>query len=170
MNWTIVNFGKFRGKEKTLPQIMFNDPDWFFDLMEKKIFENYGQLADEARDINFKAQHIKIPSSSGKKMVAEYYIHPSTEKFGDVRVVPEGQPLHEGASETWRQPCFSMAVPREISKYDKKGNRMHLQKLKYYLFGKSNYRITKNRAESFFNNLSNFEISYAYQNESALKD
>ena len=49
MNWTIVNFGKYKGK--TLPQIMFIDPDWFFYLMEQNAFEKHGPLVDEARDV-----------------------------------------------------------------------------------------------------------------------
>lgn len=41
MPWSVVNFGpKFKGK--TLPQIIFDDPDWFFWGIEKDIFSNKG--------------------------------------------------------------------------------------------------------------------------------
>ena len=38
MNWTPLNFGKYEGK--TLPQVMFKDPDWFFNGYEKGYFKN----------------------------------------------------------------------------------------------------------------------------------
>lgn len=33
MPWSIVSFG--RHSERTLPQIIFSDPDWFFWAIEK---------------------------------------------------------------------------------------------------------------------------------------
>jgi len=44
MAWSILPFGKHKGK--TLPQIVFTDPDWFFWAMEENVFK--GPLKREA--------------------------------------------------------------------------------------------------------------------------
>jgi hypothetical protein len=43
MIWTTVPFGKHQGK--TLPQIVIDDPDWFFWILPRL----YGRLKIEAR-------------------------------------------------------------------------------------------------------------------------
>ena len=60
MAWTKLWFGK-KHKGKTLPQIMFKDPDWFFWAIEKGVFKNKGKLGEEAWEIYQKARKIKIP-------------------------------------------------------------------------------------------------------------
>jgi hypothetical protein len=154
MNWTIVNFGKFRGKGKTLPQIMFIDPDWFFYQMEQNAFKNKGVLEREAEAINYRAQHIKIPSPSGKKMVAEYFIHPSNGKFATVEIVPETRPPSDSRHFFERSEYLDMSIPRSISKYDKLGNELLIRIIKSHFFEEA--RVTKKRAEEFFNNPFNF--------------
>jgi hypothetical protein len=37
MAWSTLNFGKHAGK--TLPQIVFADPDWFFWAIETNVFK-----------------------------------------------------------------------------------------------------------------------------------
>ena len=59
MAWTVVQFGKYRGK--TLPQIIFTDPDWFFWAVENDTFKS-AALKAEASDIRRKATRIKIPA------------------------------------------------------------------------------------------------------------
>jgi hypothetical protein len=44
--WSTINFGKFYGLSKTLPEIVLNDPDWFFHMHEQAGF--LGGLAREA--------------------------------------------------------------------------------------------------------------------------
>ncbi len=50
MPWSVVDFGKHQGK--TLPQIVFIDPDWFFWAIEESVFSTKGSLRDEAAAIN----------------------------------------------------------------------------------------------------------------------
>jgi hypothetical protein len=45
MIWTTIPFGKHQGK--TLPQIVIDDPDWFFWILPRL----YGQLKIEADDL-----------------------------------------------------------------------------------------------------------------------
>jgi hypothetical protein len=50
MRWSVMSFGKHKGK--TFPQIILQDPDWFFYMLPKF----YGNLADEANNLAQKAQ------------------------------------------------------------------------------------------------------------------
>ena len=154
MVWTILSFGKHKGK--SLPQVIFRDPDWFFWGHEQKIFK--GGLAAEARDVYKKARSIRIPDSGSEPQIVEYYIHPNTGKFANFHVLPESTPRHEGASPTLRRNVIDLGIPREIAGYDKLGGSLMLADLKYYVFGDSNFRMTKKRCEDFFENQANFEL------------
>jgi hypothetical protein len=90
MAWTIVTFGRYRGK--TLPQIALIDPDWFFWAMENQIFSRSPQLKEEANDIRRKATRIKVTGPKGSKAKVEYAIHPSLNKLAGVSVIPMSQP------------------------------------------------------------------------------
>ncbi|MFQ6076685.1 MAG: hypothetical protein ACE5Z5_11215 [Candidatus Bathyarchaeia archaeon] len=156
MAWTPLWFGKHRGK--TLPQVLFSDPDWFFWAVENNVFEDKGVLAKEAEEIDFKARHIRIPNEEGEDLVAEYLIHPSTGKFGDMNVVLRSQPLHEGASPAHRKDVIDLSFPRQIAPYDKLGCKNLLSSVKYYLFGCSSYRMTRTRCEAFFDDDTKFVL------------
>ena len=66
MIWTTLLFGKHWGK--TLPQVILNDPDWFFWILP----ELYGQLKREADDLARKASKIKIPRKDPSKWLVEF--------------------------------------------------------------------------------------------------
>jgi hypothetical protein len=76
MDWKVVNLGKYRGKGKTLPQIVFKDPDWFFWACQNNVFKNDGKLKAEAYEIFKKATRIKIRQSGGRRLVSEFFIIP----------------------------------------------------------------------------------------------
>jgi len=67
MKWTPLNFGKYEGK--TLPQVMFEDADWFFDGHEKGYFKN--RLPLEAIEIYRRARSIRVPQRDGQRMLVE---------------------------------------------------------------------------------------------------
>ena len=152
MPWTPLPFGKHKGK--TFPQIIFSDPDWFFWAIEKKIFK--GKFAEEATEISSKARKIRIPTKRGEDLVAEYLIHTPTGKFGVMEIVPRSQPLHEGASPAYRLDVIDMSFPRQIAKYDKLGCNLLLSSVKFYLFGKPNYRMTRRVCDNYFDDDNNF--------------
>ena len=66
MRWSVVPFGKHKGK--TFPEIILQDPDWFFWALPKL----YGKLADEAEELARRARTIKIPNSRRKRLEVEY--------------------------------------------------------------------------------------------------
>ena len=152
--WTIINFGKYR--EKTLPQVMFSDPDWFFWAWENAVFDKRETLKRQAQDIYNKSRNIKIPESCGIDMEVEYYIHHPKGKFSHFKIVPRNQSAHVGSSPAFRSSIIDMRVPRDVSSYDKLGCRNLLDSLKFYVFGKENARMTKDRCERFFNDSNNF--------------
>jgi hypothetical protein len=154
MSWSVVRFGKHKGK--TLPQIIFNDPDWFFWAVEKDAFRNKGPLAREADDLARKATAIRIPGAEGGERLAEYIIHPPTGKFSYMDIIPAGQDVHEGSSPTFRRPVMDLSVPRKIAPFDKLGSRTLLSRVKLELFGSKSARMTQKRCEEFFDNPDNF--------------
>ncbi len=150
MAWSIVNFGKYRGKGKSLPQIVFSDPDWFFWAVEEGVFSNKGALASEARLINLRARHIKISLTHGSNMRAEYIVHRPTMKFSHMELVPADRPHHEGSSPTFRKDIIDLSFPRQIAAYDKLGCAHMLSSAKIYLFGNKGARMTKKGLRGFF--------------------
>jgi hypothetical protein len=60
MHWSSIGARKHSGK--TLPQILFQDPDYFFWAVEVGYLEQQGQtMWDEACDLYLKAKNIRIP-------------------------------------------------------------------------------------------------------------
>jgi len=155
-NWTVVNFGKYEGKGKTLPQVLLSDPDYFFWALDKGAFK--GSLAAEAANLNHRARNIRIPpDENGKARDAEYLIHRPTMKFGAIHLIPKKQSTHQGGSPVFcRMDRIDLSVPRRIKEYDKRGCKLLIDELRYILFGDSKARITKARAEQFFEDDSNF--------------
>lgn len=152
--WSVAEFGKYRGKGKTLPQILFDDPDWFFFNVEQGRFR--GALAVEAEQLAKKARNIRIPGNEMDNLRAEYVIHPGVGKFADLNIVPKDRPPHEGASPVIYKDRIDMAVVREIAQYDKKGGKMFIACLKSVLFGSSGARLTRARCDEFFEDSKNF--------------
>ena len=154
MSWTEI-YWSCRYKGKTLPQVLFSDPDWFFFMVERGNFNNKGVLADEAMEFDRKACNIKIPQREGKNLVAEYYVHQPTGKFQDMRLVPRSQESHRGSI---RSNVIDLSVPRQISNCDKQGYRGLIRDVKFHIFGSPRYQMTKARCESFFDNDNNFNL------------
>jgi hypothetical protein len=152
MGWSRIAFGKHKGK--TLPQLVFTDPDYFFWARGKGLFK--GKTGYEAEQIYRKVCAIRIPKSETKNLVAEYACHPETGKFVGLEIVPRSQPLHYGTTPTLRDSVIDLTFPRQLAHYDKLGCRLLLSSLKFYLFGDSGYRMTKKRCEQFFENDANF--------------
>jgi hypothetical protein len=148
-----VTFGKHKGK--SLPQIVFNDPDWFFWACENQIFT--GELAVEAADLQRKATSIKAPSKNGVDTEVEYLLHPVSKKLAAVDVVPKSQPLHSGSGEAFRRDVIDLSVPRQVSKFDKLGGKIIVAKLKAAVFQDPRTKLTKQRCEEFFENETNFK-------------
>jgi hypothetical protein len=154
MAWTALRFGKHQGR--TLPQVVFLDPDYFFWAYEEGVFENKGALRDEAEDVYEKATRIKIPSLGTEELVAEYGVHPGVRGCVGIDLVPKSRPEHQGSTQTVRKPFIDMSFPRRVAHYDKLGYRQFVRSLKFYLFGDEECRLTKQLCEQFFDAPDNF--------------
>ena len=155
--WNELNFGKYKGK--TLPQVLFNDPDWFFWAVEKKVFDNKPYaIKNQAKDILIKSQNIRIQKPNPKQWKTRYYTDHMTGKFANMEIVEHDRPAHVGSSLTSETKNIDLRMPRKISQYDKTGGKIIIGKLKYYFFGNSSARMTMKRCEDFFDNEDNFAI------------
>jgi len=151
MNWTTVNWGKFKNKGMSLPQIIFNDADWFFYSYENGHFK--GVQAIEARELYRKARAIKVPQKNGQKMLVEYIIHNG--KFGTIQLIPENSGFggHEVSS------LIDFFAPKSCAIYDKTGYKNFVHALKAILFGNPSRRMNKTACEAFFNDDNNFDLN-----------
>jgi hypothetical protein len=159
MPWTSISFGEHQGK--TLPQIIFKDPDWFFYLYNRGAFDNKSaEEKEEADQVYRKAKNISVPQIyEEERSIVEYICHPSTGKIGTLRIVPESRPPHEGSSPIFRRDKIDLEIPREIAGgKDKQGNKNMIKALKHYLLGNERIHLTKKRCEEFFENNDNFDI------------
>jgi len=158
MEWTKIDFGK-EHKGKTLPQVLFTDPDWFFWNIKNHKFGNNGPGLDrEAIYLNAKARRIRIPQDKFKDHVAVYKIHQPTGKFGRLDLSTRSELVDQQSDVFQVMDVFDLSVPNQISNYDKTGNRNFLSSLKYYLFGDASYHMTKKRCEKFFEDDMNFDF------------
>lgn len=149
--WSVVNFGKWAGKGKTLPQIIVTDPDWFFWAVENDSF--YGALKAEAAKLARRAQSIKIPATFGSDHCIQYMLTPDG-KFAHFNIIPSDQSAHLGSSSEIRNTLLSLRMARTINEYDKLGGKHLIRGLKYHWF--SNKNLTKKAVEDFFDTASNF--------------
>jgi hypothetical protein len=157
MAWTPLRFGKHRGR--TLPQVVFADPDYFFWGIEQGIFNKDQALQAEAGLVNYRARHIKLPQGEDDaEMVAEYLIHPSAQKFADLQMVPRARSPHSGGSPAFHLQHLDLSVPRQLSPYDKTGGEHLVRLVKLYLFGSSSVAMTRERCDRFFEDDDNFDL------------
>lgn len=150
MSWTKLGFGRHEGK--TLPQILFKDPDWFYWAYENEILD--GRIPhSEVQEIYEKSRNIKILQ---KDYHAEFVFDGIRGVFADMKLVPSDRPEHVGTSQTRRLDRIDMALIRFAKQYDKLGYDLLIPILKEILFGNSKLIMTKKRAEDFFNDSNNF--------------
>jgi hypothetical protein len=163
MAWTSLRFGKHCGK--TLPQVLFMDPDWFFWAYEQRAFDGSGPaLQAEAERLNLLARRLKVPQGEGEpRRVVRYIIdRPPSPLLGRTRVagfhlIPEG-PSGPEAGETLLKPYIDLSVPRRFGGYDKTAYQILIVQVKELLFGSPRVRMTKERCEAFFDDDNNFDL------------
>jgi hypothetical protein len=162
MAWTELNRGRHKGR--TLPEVMFRDPDWFYWAYDEGVLAKWG-LGAEAERIHLRASRIlpRVPreveeEDPNREADVEYFVDRSDGGFESFNVVPRSWPRYQGRA-TLRRRYLDFAVPHEISDYDKLGGRLFVASLKAHLFGSDTYRINRKRAEAFFDDDSYFDLS-----------
>lgn len=154
--WTRLNFGK-KYKGKTLPWIIFHDPDWFFWACEQRDFFKDRALREEAEELYQKSTHIRIPQKKrSERRMAEYGFRGTTGGFANLEIVAATRPEHEGSTDVFRLPVIDLSVAHGAKNYDKLGCRILMKTVKFVLFGDESCRMTKGKCEEFFDNEDNF--------------
>ena len=165
MRWTTLNFGKHKGK--TLPQVMFFDPDWFFHGWESGYFK--WRMRMEAAEIYRKASAIRVPPKNGEKRFVEYIIDQGTGKFGTLHIIEGDLELYDKRSGNFVQENIDMRFLRQISVYDKTGYNNFLSAMKAILFGDKSHKMTKKRCENFFEDEDNFLLEKTVNEATVLR-
>jgi len=150
--WTKLVFGRHEGQ--TLPQIMFTDPGWFFWAHMNKTFK--GKMANEAHLIYARSTNIRIPQPPNEEWIAEYAFDLKSGKLCDVTLVPKDHPNFVRSRFTMRKPVLDMGIPFAVSGYDKLGNKILVDAIRGYVVGREVRKMTKERCEAFFDDLTNF--------------
>ena len=151
-NWTALPFGKHQGK--SLPEVLFDDPDWFFWAIDRDFL--YGRVRSEAEILFCRARNIKIPGNPKEGRVAEYQFDPFTREFSGLRIVPSSKSVGVSASNVYRRDRIDMSVPYKAGYYDKKGCRILVNACERYLFAADDFRPKRERYEEFFSNPDKF--------------
>ena len=151
MPWTKIGFGKHKGK--TLPQVTFTDPDYLHWATKESVF-SMGALAREFADVVGKAQRIAIPGNANGARKVRYYFRDG--KLGNVEVVETVRGPHHGSSQARDKKTFDLLCASKTSAYDKAGGKLIVRSVKYHLFQNADVRLTKAKAEAFFDDPTNF--------------
>src|ERR1700730_10435540 len=146
--WSTLQFGKHKGK--TLPQVVLNDPDWFFWGVGHSIFRD--QIAEEAQDIARKATQIKIPKPDPDNWRIKYQFT-YDDKFMDLTIIP-AKAADIGTSHAMIGTHLDLSLIRGLQTYDKFGYRILLAKFREYFLSGS--KLTKERCQHFFYDERNF--------------
>jgi hypothetical protein len=155
--WTELSFGEYAGA--TLPQIVFNDADWFFWSISAGVWATKSaRLKQEVDMINRRAQHIAIPNNADHSKQVEYYIHPSSGRIAGFGIVAKDEPFHEGSTGTIRADFLNLIYPRVYKPYDKLGCRLIKKGFKINILGNPKAVLTQKFCEEFFDNPDNFTV------------
>jgi hypothetical protein len=155
MMWSVIGFGKHKGK--SLPQVLLTDPEYFFWAIADGVFTGKNAyLAEEARDLHYKACNIKIPKSDPENWSVRY-VFANNDRLLDVLIVERNEVDYDGFSDLTLDR-LSFGVVRKFRDYDKGGGKVIVKRFKEYYFGSPKARVTKERAEQFFSDPNNFVL------------
>ncbi|GGD47419.1 hypothetical protein GCM10012288_22050 [Malaciobacter pacificus] len=170
MDWTLVKFGQYRNIEgkkrnKTLPEILFHDADWFFWAYEQGALVRNGIPKDEVELMYYRARRIKPM----KGCYVNHFLYYDDTSWGFSFIsIEEAKKYHSDLigggtfdkdynnwDSTYRTilQFIDLSFPRQQKEYDKKGCKEFANDLKDFLGIK---RISRKSAEKFFSNEDNF--------------
>lgn len=167
MKWNKVNFGTNKKvQNKTLPQIMFIDPDWFFFQYERDNSYLKKAFGIQADTIYQRSRNIK--PREGHYIKHFLFCDNTSDGFTPISIEKAEQKFSEciESSITCQDLDFldtqkffifkriDLRFPKTLKQYDKKSCKFFVDELKEYLsLGK---RITEQKAIDFFENDENF--------------
>jgi hypothetical protein len=141
--WRPMPFGKYEGR--TLPEILFADPDYFFWL--RGVLK--GALAIESEQLARKACRIRIPREPAEAFVVDYFFEPGG-RFICFSIVPKGRERDPSSHEIHRANYLDFSCIRNRTQYAKREYVRFLRCFRNEFFGNKSARMTKGRCERFF--------------------
>jgi hypothetical protein len=154
LRWGVVDFGKFAGKNMTLPQIILTDPHWFWSMFENDAFSERGRLAGEAADIAKKARRIRIPGKKSERWKARIYLTPKG-TFSRFEVVQVKKDWCRRSSKIELTDFIDLSISYRLKGYGNQGGKRLIECFKLAVYGPGR-RLTEQRCKEFFANSANF--------------
>ena len=136
-------FGKYEGR--TLPQVLFKDPDYFFWLLREGTLK--GALAIQAKQLAKKSCRIRIPREPVGAFVVDYFIN-SENQFSCFNIVPKD--AYQSPHVVYRLNHIDFSIIRNHKEYAKGEYRRFLRDFRRVFFGNESASMTKDRCEEFF--------------------
>lgn len=152
----VIDFGRYKKRGLTIPQLLFTDPDYMFWAIEDQVFPWPARA--EANDLYRRATAIRIPAGYGDNVAVEYAIDRHTGRFEGMSLVPTCVVRDGGSSHSLIRGVIDMSIPHQQCPRDKGGNKIMIRDIKEIVFGSPKYRLTKKFLEAFFNNDDNFAL------------
>lgn len=152
MHWSVVKFGKHCGK--TLPEIIFHDPGYFFWAIEAEVFR--GALKGESKCIDERARRIRVPSGVAGKHKVGYVYSRFDGRFSHLTLGAPDNVLADGDSVTLRRDVIDLSLVFSSKPNFKVDGEVLIASLKSIVFGDASYRMTRQRCEGFFSRDENF--------------
>ena len=158
-NWLDLRFTKYKGR--SLPEIIFLDPNWFFWSCEQKIFKaNINEmLVSQADSLFKKATHIKPPFIGKGRPVVQYFVNQRNGKFAQIKVVSDTiMPSELGVTPIFTKTAIDWSIPRNLNFNDKEGTESIVRRTKILYFG-VDFHMSRARAEEFFDDDRRFDMA-----------
>lgn len=151
MKWRPLTFGKHKGK--TIPQILLDDPDWFFYAVENEIFR--GHPLFEANIALRRSKKIILKGRPRGSYAFEWTFDQDG-RFCSLDVIDPGRYWHVGSSRRMRTNSIDLSELYNRNAYDKRGYKRLLKDMRRILFGDKVRRLTRERCDAFFSVPDNF--------------
>lgn len=156
MEWLIVNFGIYEDEDKTLPEIILENPDYFLFCFEKDIFKYYDDLKFQAEELYSKIRAIKIPENHSPDLVCEYLNNSKTGIINTIQLNYKDARRDDNC--VYRESYIDLAFPREFNPDAKRVTNKLLPQLFFILFGDRDVLLSKTMCENFFSDDYNFNV------------
>lgn len=138
---------------KTLPEIIFEDPDYFLWGYEKNIFSKSISLQYEADELYDKIRNMKIPENDDNKLVCEFCKNPKT---GKLDILQLNNCFDRDKNCVYSNRSIDISLPRNYEINPLENTNVLLPQLFKILFGDANIKPSKNLCIEYFNDESNF--------------
>lgn len=142
-------------KGRTLPEILFRRPNWFFFCYDKSVFDRKGpEIAAEVNFLYDRARRIAIPhDADGKPCQVVYAQFPQAAKLGAVEIVSAD--IRPDSPRCWAADHIDLSTAYSRFRWDQAGGR-RIARLVARLFFPGRGSITRKRCEAFFLDPINF--------------